>query len=459
MLGEIHRLRRELRSVLRTPRRWEGGLRRSALARNIRGSNSIEGYDVAEDDAAAAIDGEEPFSADEGTFLEIQGYRQALGYVLAMSDADYATFDTTELRAMHYMMLSHDLSKSPGRYRKGPIYVHDERSDRIVYEAPDAADVPELMEALAASLHSGLNSDPVIRSAMAHLNLVMIHPFRDGNGRMARALATLVLTRSDIGEPEFSSIEEWLGANTEDYYSVLAHTGHGTWRPRGRRRTCGWHSTFGPITCRLRRSRGESTKPGRRGTRSSSWPLITGCPSAAGCAVRRGPRLPRPPRRVRQARRHHRSDGHQGPRRACLGRCPAGARARAGVVTTSPGRRSRRSGSVVVRSASRSTTRIHGCTRNWLKPRRPRSVGVAGRWARRARSVRDDGCAGLTWAWLLGFKAGSSAGWLRRCSRRWSAWVPEPPEPVSVRHLPDWGLTRAPLGWRDQVWAPVPLQS
>ncbi len=67
---------------------------------------------------------------------------------------------------------------------------------------------------------------------MAHLNLVMIHPFRDGNGRMARALATSVLTRSDIGEPEFSSVEEWLGANTEDYYSVLAHTGHGSWQPR-----------------------------------------------------------------------------------------------------------------------------------------------------------------------------------------------------------------------------------
>jgi Fic family protein len=49
---------------------------------------------------------------------------------------------------------------------------------------------------------------------------------------MARALATSVLTRSDIGEPEFSSIEEWLGANTEDYYSVLAHTGHGYWQPR-----------------------------------------------------------------------------------------------------------------------------------------------------------------------------------------------------------------------------------
>ena len=149
-----------------------------------------------------------------------------------MGDDDYATFDATEIRAMHYMMLSHDHSKSPGRYRKGPIYVRDERRDLVVYEGPDAAQVPPLIDALVESLHTGLSADPVVRSAMAHLNLVMIHPFRDGNGRMARALATSVLTRSDIGEPEFSSIEEWLGANTEDYYSVLAHTGHGSWQPR-----------------------------------------------------------------------------------------------------------------------------------------------------------------------------------------------------------------------------------
>lgn len=150
----------------------------------------MEGYEVAEDDAAAAIDGEEPISADEKTFLEIQGYRQALGYVLAMGDTDYATFDASELRAMHYMMLSHDLSKSPGRYRKGPVYVHNERNDTAVYEGPDAGDVPALMDALVASLHTGLNSDPVVRAGVTHLNLVMIRPFRDGNGRMARSLDT-----------------------------------------------------------------------------------------------------------------------------------------------------------------------------------------------------------------------------------------------------------------------------
>jgi len=70
-----------------------------------------------------------------------------------------------------------------------------------------------------------------VRGAMAHLNLVMIHPFLDGNGRMARALQTMVLAQDQVVEPTFSSIEEWLGNNTQDYYDVLAATGRGSWQP------------------------------------------------------------------------------------------------------------------------------------------------------------------------------------------------------------------------------------
>ncbi len=202
------------------------------LARALRGSNSIEGYVVAEDDAAAALDDEAPLSADERTFAEIRGYRQAMGYVLQMAADPHFRFDTSGLRSMHFMMLAHDLSKSPGQYRTGPIYVHDERTDQTVYEGPDADLVPDLMEAFAASLREDSDVDPLVRAAMAHLNLVMIHPFRDGNGRMARATQTLVLSREAIVEPAFSSIEEWLGENTEDYYRVLALTGRGSWQPR-----------------------------------------------------------------------------------------------------------------------------------------------------------------------------------------------------------------------------------
>lgn len=68
---------------------------------------------------------------------------------------------------------------------------------------------------------------------MAHLNLVMVHPYRDGNGRMSRCLQTLVLARDQILEPQFSSIEEYLGRNTQAYYKVLQQVGHESWHPAG----------------------------------------------------------------------------------------------------------------------------------------------------------------------------------------------------------------------------------
>ena len=122
-----------------------------------------------------------PISADQRTFLEIQGYRDALGYVLAMGEEDFLAFDTTELRAMHYLMLRHDSSKSPGRYRKGPVFVHDERSDHIVYEGPNADDVPSLMDALVDSLRGGADLDPIVRSAMAHLCADLSRQSRSGD--------------------------------------------------------------------------------------------------------------------------------------------------------------------------------------------------------------------------------------------------------------------------------------
>jgi Fic family protein len=67
---------------------------------------------------------------------------------------------------------------------------------------------------------------------MAHLNLTMIHPFKDGNGRMARALQTLMLARNGVLSPVFCSIEEWLGRNTDAYYKILEDVGQGSWHPQ-----------------------------------------------------------------------------------------------------------------------------------------------------------------------------------------------------------------------------------
>jgi Fic family protein len=91
--------------------------------------------------------------------------------------------------------------------------------------------VPELIAELAECVNEPDGLAPIVRAAMAHLNLVLIHPFNDGNGRMGRCLQTLILAREAILEPPFASIEEYLGRNTPAYYAVLAEVAQGRWSP------------------------------------------------------------------------------------------------------------------------------------------------------------------------------------------------------------------------------------
>lgn len=231
VVARIDRIREALRHQLPERRQWVGLLRRVMLARAIQGSNSIEGYNVSLDDAVAAVAGEEPVDAEHEAWMAVLGYRDAMTYVLQLADDAHFSYDEALIRSLHYMMLRHDLDKSPGRWRPGSVYVFDERSQEIVYTGPDALEVPDLMHELVADLRADNESPPLIRAGMAHLNLTMIHPFRDGNGRMARCLQTLVLAREGIISPPFSSIEEYLGANTDAYYQVLAEVGNGSWQP------------------------------------------------------------------------------------------------------------------------------------------------------------------------------------------------------------------------------------
>ncbi|RSM35698.1 Fic family protein, partial [Actinoplanes sp. ATCC 53533] len=108
VIEEINQLRRELRIYLHEPRRWKGQMRRNLKARAVRGSNSIEGYDVSLDDALAIMEDEEPLDADRRTSLEIVGYRNALTYIQQLADDAAFSLDESLIRSLHFMMLGHD---------------------------------------------------------------------------------------------------------------------------------------------------------------------------------------------------------------------------------------------------------------------------------------------------------------------------------------------------------------
>jgi Fic family protein len=231
-LEKIRQIRQQVKHITARPRRWSGMLRTMMRARAIRGSNSIEGYNASVQDAIAAVQGIEPFDAEGETWNALTSYQCAMTFVLQLANDPSFKYEPGFIRSLHYMMLQYDLSKNPGNWRPGAIFVRDEAKKEVVYEGPTREIIEPLIADLIESLNAKNDVPEVIRAAMAHLNLVMIHPFSDGNGRMARCLQTLVLAREGILEPEFCSIEEYLGRCQQDYYDVLALVGQGSWHPK-----------------------------------------------------------------------------------------------------------------------------------------------------------------------------------------------------------------------------------
>jgi hypothetical protein len=176
------------------------------------------------------MENEAPLDAASETVAALQGYRDGMTYVLQLADETDLQVDLSLIKSLHFMMLKYDLAKRPGRWRRGFIFIERERDHSIVYEGPPVEAVDDLMTELAASL-TEREGHVLVRAAMAHLNLVMIHPFADGNGRMGRCLQTLILAHDRILSPVFCSIEEYLGRNTQAYYDVLELVGQGGWHP------------------------------------------------------------------------------------------------------------------------------------------------------------------------------------------------------------------------------------
>ena len=152
-------------------------------------------------------------------------YARAMDHVgVLATDRVFAWRDRVILD-LHFDACYFQRDKSPGHWRTGPIGVTDPRGS-LVYEAPDGR--------RGSSVDGGggrlaTSSDPadhvVVRGAMAHLHVVSVHPFRDGNGRISRIVQSLVLALDGILSPEFASIEEYLGTHTPSTTPFAGGTG------------------------------------------------------------------------------------------------------------------------------------------------------------------------------------------------------------------------------------------
>ncbi|MCC6371077.1 MAG: Fic family protein [Bacteroidia bacterium] len=99
--------------------------------------------------------------------------------------------------------------------------------EKVHFEAPDARYLNREMNAFLKWFNASQNLDPVLKSALAHLWFVTIHPFDDGNGRIARAIADMQLVKSDNDSQRFYSMSAQIRVERKAYYEVLEKTQRG----------------------------------------------------------------------------------------------------------------------------------------------------------------------------------------------------------------------------------------
>ncbi len=96
--------------------------------------------------------------------------------------------------------------------------------ERIHYEAPPSERIENEMQGFINWIEKDIEIDPVLKSAIAHLWFITIHPFEDGNGRIARAITEMLLARSDNSVKRFYSMSSQIRIERKKYYEILEYT-------------------------------------------------------------------------------------------------------------------------------------------------------------------------------------------------------------------------------------------
>lgn len=231
-LRELDGLRERLGDTTGVSGPWLGHLRRRVRASTMHSSVSIEGFHVPAEEGPGIVSGEAVPQPGDTDRMALASYAHAMDHVGTMAIDPHFRWSDRVVLDLHFDACSFQRDKSPGLWRNGPIHVTAPSGGRPAYSGPDHQAVPALMREVIDWLQRGdVDTHVAVRAAMAHLHVVSVHPFADGNGRISRIVQSLVLARGGLLAPEFSSIEEYLGRHTAEYYRVLRQIQAGSYRP------------------------------------------------------------------------------------------------------------------------------------------------------------------------------------------------------------------------------------
>ncbi len=206
---------------------WEAKFRKEAIERTIHHGTHLEGNPLSEEEVKDVLDGHEVVARDRD-IQEILNYRNVLKFIDGVatqigSSGNY-NFTIETILEIHKLTIEKILPEgSTGKFRVRQVVVKNTKTGEISYTPPPAVEVPYLIEDLVNWINSdeGKSIQPVIKAGIIHYEIARIHPFVDGNGRVARAVATLLMFLDNYDIRKFFSFEEYFDENPMDYYLTL----------------------------------------------------------------------------------------------------------------------------------------------------------------------------------------------------------------------------------------------
>jgi Fic family protein len=241
-LQAIERARAEVTLTVLPPAMAER-LRLQARVKSTHFSTRIEGNRLTLAEAEQVVMDGKHFRGREKDTREVQHYFQALAQVETWVEQDLPITEE-RVQKLHAMIFAGKRAR-PTPYRDGQNVIQD-GGGGIVYLPPEAKDVPRLMSDLVAWISKSELDQPVpVIAGIAHYQFVTIHPYFDGNGRTARALATWILYRGKYDLGRFYNLEEFYAQDLQGYYDALVtHPHHNYYEGRAEANITPWLDYF-----------------------------------------------------------------------------------------------------------------------------------------------------------------------------------------------------------------------
>ena len=219
---------REIIEYSRLIPKWEMKLQKEARLHSAHSSTSIEGNKLTLEQVNALSENKEVIATTKDK-KEVSNYLQALDAITEYSQQETISIDM-------FLNIHHRITKGAlentgdcGIFRKRQVFVGKRIFDGtsikevVEYEPPDAKAVPTLVKEFLDWLNAAKTKDinPVILSGIVHYEIARIHPFIDGNGRVARLLASLVLYRTGFDHRRFFALDDYYDRDRNAYYTAL----------------------------------------------------------------------------------------------------------------------------------------------------------------------------------------------------------------------------------------------